>query len=64
MLHCWVKLLNICQKSEYGTSDDDNKELTFHYELDEDGYVKKVEVKNLDGSETWWTETYTYERVK
>lgn len=49
---------------EYGTSDDDNVELTFHYELDEDGYVKKVEVKNLDGSETWWTETYTYERVK
>lgn len=49
---------------EYGTSSDDNKELTFHYELDEDGYVKKVEVKNLDGSETWWIETYSYERIK
>lgn len=49
---------------DYGTSPDDDVDQAFHYELDEDGYVKKVEVKNWDGFEMWWIATCTYEKIK
>lgn len=37
---------------------------TYEYELDEDGYVTKVEVKDIAGYETFWYATFTYEIVK
>lgn len=48
------------------TWNDDDETISFDYELDNDGYVKKVTATYTeeDGTDHVWTQVYTYEEVK